>query len=1242
MRTRDSLFWKLFIPVGLLLVLAALAAALVLPLTMKRNAEQEAVTAAQESVRQFVALRKYYTENVVAKAMANGMQVSFDHAGRPDTLPLPATMIHELSAVFRESGTSLQLYSPYPFPNRAGRTMDAFGQDAWNFLRKHPDQVFSRTESIGDRTVVRVAIADRMVTQACVACHNSVVGSPKTDWVLGDVRGVLEVDSSKQLDAGARVVTQILWALAGLLLLLAFALRAIFERRVARPLQLALDSVRALAEGSVEKAQVVETIANGDLDREVADTRVPRIREEDLTADESGELLRSVRHMAAVQLSLDQSFRKMSQALRLSRDSERAVDWLKTGTNELGRLIRGEQALQSLADQVLTFLVERLGAAVAVLYLYDESQGALLRSAGYALPSGCDLAERLDPGEGLMGQALREARTLCLDQFPAGHLLVGAALGQTAPLCLLVIPLQHAGRPVGAIEIGTLKGTFNTFEREFVEQAREAIAIGFAASQSRQRAAKLLADTEQQAEELRVQQEELQQINEELEERAEMLERSREQIAAKNAELETAGREILLKSQELQRSSDFKSNFLANMSHELRTPLNSMLILSSLLKNNADGNLSGKQVEYAETIHGAGNDLLRLINEILDLSKVEAGQVDFVYQTCSVRELCDSLERLFRPLAEHKHLGLTIECDADAPECCTIDGRRAQQILRSLLANALKFTHAGEVGLRVFMPHGADNPLAVPSIGFAVRDTGIGVAPDKRELIFEAFRQSDSGISRKYGGTGLGLSISRQLARKMGGEVLLSRSDEGHGSTFTLFLPLEPDGAERIVPTQALRPAVLPPAPRAPARETEAPLADDRQDLAPGERAILIVEDDLNFATVLLNMVRERGFKALVAVNGEDGLRLAHQYRPSALLLDVMLPGMDGWALMQRLKAEPATRGIAVHFISCLEEQKKAMSLGAIGYATKPVNAEQLLQVFQTVEQSLQQSPDQRDKRLLIVEDDASQGLSLQALLQGLPLSVQVVDKGRAALELLRREAFDCLILDLGLSDMPGEELLRQLQGMDATRGLRVIIHTGRELRREEERALRQHANCIIVKGDKSSARLLDEVRLFLHALKTEAPAKLAAKSEPPLARPSAPAAGAPLNSDGSLAGKKLLLVDDDMRNVFSISSLLMGYGIDVVVAENGREALEALQMHADIGLVLMDIMMPEMDGFETMRRIRQDLQRLDLPIIAMTAKAMKGDQQQCLEAGASDYIAKPVDVERLISLLRVWTSAPA
>jgi CheY-like chemotaxis protein len=908
-----------------------------------------------------------------------------------------------------------------------------------------------------------------------------------------------------------------------------------------------------------------------------------------------------------------------NEALKSARDRERSQNWIKTGLNELNIRVRGDRPLQELTGTALSFLSEYLQAGAGALYLFEEQTQALTLAAGFALTRGKDRPETIALGEGLAGEAARQRNSISRGSLPPDYLSIGSALGETAPSTVLALPLLQDSRLIGVVELGSLH-EFSDFEFEFLNQAADVLAISIGVIQTRQRVNELLLQSQAQEEELRVQQEELQQTNEELEERAGLLEQQREEIQAKNREMEDAGREILRKARELEQISTYKSEFLANMSHELRTPLNSLMILSGHLQENREGNLTPRQVEYAATIKSSGHELLTLINDILDLSKIESGRMEFVYEDTPLDEICRQVAGVFRPLADQKGLAFSTAVAEGVTPSIGLDTQRTLQVLKNLISNAIKFTSSGSVALQVYTPGPGECPLPGPGIAFAVADTGIGIPSAKHEMIFLAFQQADGSTSRRFGGTGLGLSISRQLARGMGGEILL-QGEEGAGSVFTLYLPLVPPPS--ITET---RPP-YPPHPAAGQLKAPAPapappaLADDRDRLSVGERSILIIEDDLTFAGLLMERIRDRGFGALVATDGNGGIDLAHRFLPSAILLDVMLPGLDGWGVMQKLTDDPLIRHIPVHFITCMEEKQKALAMGAIGFVTKPTTSEQLDGVFGAIEHAVARTLG----KLLIVEDDRAHAAALVALLEERDIAIAVAGSGAQAVELLASEPFDCIVLDLGLADMSGFDLLEHIRSLDESRRIPVIIHTGRELSTEETRKLQRYAESIIIKGAKSPERLLNEVTLFLHVMESRLPPEKQRMIR------------STLDNETLLAGKKVLLVDDDMRNIFSLSSVLSELGMLIVEAENGKVALERLEEHPDVNIVLMDVMMPELDGYQATRLIRDDPRFAQLPVIALTAKAMKGDREACLKAGASDYITKPVDMDRLLSLLRVW-----
>jgi hypothetical protein len=781
---------------------------------------------------------------------------------------------------------------------------------------------------------------------------------------------------------------------------------------------------------------------------------------------------------------------------------------------------------------------------------------------------------------------------------------------------------------------------------------------------------------------LKKQQEELQQTNEELEEKAELLALQNKEVERKNNEIEQARQGIEEKAKQLALTSKYKSEFLANMSHELRTPLNSLLILAKIMSDNPDGNLTEKQVEYSRTIHSAGTDLLALINDILDLAKIESGTMSVEIDQMVFSELERQMERTFSQLAHDKRLDFRLEFDSNLPRGVYTDPKRLQQVLKNLLSNAFKFTEQGQVSLQVYVAtrgwsqtNEQLNRLG-SAIAFAVGDTGIGIAPDKQKIIFEAFQQADGTTSRKYGGTGLGLSISREIARLLGGEITLV-STPGQGSTFTLYLPqtyqatggqgplvtldtrdlgqldgrtgtrfardnssvnlatspnpriwtpVQTSGASPLAAPASDRPD-MPSLPPMSVSQTSTPsyasnpIADDRDQIQPRDRVLLIIEDDTKFAQILLDMARQQGFKGLVALRSDTGLAMAREFKPDAITLDIRLPEMDGWTVLDRLKHDPNTRHIPVHILSVEEGRQRGLQLGAIAYLQKPVSREDLTEALSGIKGFVERQV----KNLLVVEDNATQRQSIVELIGNSDVATTAVGSGAEALEALKSGYYDCLVLDLGLPDMTGFELIEQIKQEVSLSKLPIIVYTGKELTRAEETELKRMADSIIIKGVQSPERLLDETALFLHRVQANLPQpqqKILEKLH---------------QTDPVLRGKKVLIVDDDVRNIFALTSMLERHQMQILYTENGRDGLEMLRNNPDIDVVLMDVMMPEMDGYETMQAIRQMGEFTMLPMIALTAKAMKGDREKCIEAGASDYITKPVDPEQLLSLLRVW-----
>ena len=778
------------------------------------------------------------------------------------------------------------------------------------------------------------------------------------------------------------------------------------------------------------------------------------------------------------------------------------------------------------------------------------------------------------------------------------------------------------------IELAALS-EFTASQLAFLEQLAASIGIVLNSIEATMKTEGLLKQSQQLTAELQSQQKELQEKNEQLAQKAQQLAEQNAEVERKNQEIEHARRALEEKADELALTSKYKSEFLANMSHELRTPLNSILILGQQLSENADNNLTTKQVEFARTIHSAGTDLLNLISDILDLSKIESGIVTVDAEEIEFQGLLETLVRTFRHEAENRQLSFDVGSDLKVNTGITTDLKRLMQVLKNLLSNAFKFTEKGGVRLNVSLVSGGwspDHPVlrnAGTAVAFEVSDTGIGIPVEKQRIIFEAFQQADASTSRKYGGTGLGLAISRELAYLLGGEIKL-KSTPGVGSTFTLYLPIRYAGPSAPVKSPAQKEAdsgiMRLPAVRLPERPLEV-IPDDRDNLHPGDSTLLIVEDDPHFCRVLVDLARASGFKVLVAMRGVDALNLARKYRLTAISLDIFLPDMLGWTVLSQVKQDPATRHIPVQIVTVDEDRQHGLSRGAFSFITKPTTAESLGAAFSRI----REYAEPRQRRLLVVEDEAGDRLSIRALLEHDDIEIQSVGTGNEALTALREQAFDCVVLDLRLPDMSGFDVLETLSQNPSLRDVPIVVFTGKELTPEEDAKLRTTARSVVVKGVESPERLLDETALFLHRVIGNLPPEKQQMIER-LHR-----------SDDDLVGKLVLVVDDDVRNIFTLSSVLERRGMKVVSAATGQEAIATLESSSDVSIVLMDIMMPGMDGYETMQVIRRNLKYGRLPIIALTAKAMKGDREKCLEAGASDYLAKPVNTEQLLSTLRIW-----
>jgi CheY-like chemotaxis protein/signal transduction histidine kinase/CHASE3 domain sensor protein len=942
------------------------------------------------------------------------------------------------------------------------------------------------------------------------------------------------------------------------------------------------------------------------------------------------------------------------RALRLAQNETANKNWNLEGNRNLIRSIQGNKPLTDLAEIVVNHLTTYLQAQAGVIYLTIPDQKVLVPAATYSMDKHSAAIQPVSFGQGAVGQAAVDKQSIVLRDIPKNYFNVATGFGQLQPRNIIVAPFIFESEVIGVIELGSIY-EFTDVHQQYLQLVSDSIAIAVISAQSREKTRLLLEETQMQAEELEAQQEELRQANEELHVKTELLSRSEtelkmqqqelqqinaeleeksNQLEEQNEKLEDAKRNVETKAREVEVTSKYKSEFLANMSHELRTPLNSILILAQLLSENKNNRLGDKEIEYSKNIYNSGTDLLNLINEILDLSKIEAGKMQLEIETVPFRDITSHISSMFTELARNKSVTFNIEYDeASLPPAFTTDLQRVEQIIRNLLSNAFKFTYeGGRVQLKIykpdtFIPFRKKDLNNIPNmVAFAVSDTGIGIPKGKRDIIFEAFQQADGSTKRKYGGTGLGLSISRELAYALGGEIHLE-SEEGQGSTFTLYLPLHFDSSysssvDKKVEIKEKEPLKI--EYKQPPVAVEAPAAapiDDRNDIIESDRVILIIEDDEKFSKILLDFIHDRRYKGIIATQGNAAISYARHYKPDAILLDMKLPGLDGTEILKQLKSNPDLRHIPVQIISAYDQKKEGLELGAFDYIMKPVSTQDLQNAFEKIEHF----SNKKLKKLLIVEDNEQQNSAIRELIGDNDVKCTSAYTGEEAFEMLQEGSFDCIIVDLGLPDMTGFELLEKIKSDSNINQTPVIVYTGRDLKKEESNLLSKLANTVVLKTADSHERLLDETILFLHRVESKLP-----KEKQRIIRNLH-------KSDEVLQNKKVLLVDDDMRNIYSLTNALESEGLEVVTAENGKVALDLVKEDKSIDLVLMDVMMPEMDGYEATQEIRKIETLKTLPIIALTAKAMKEDKEKCFAVGMSDYIAKPVNLEQLLSLMRVW-----
>jgi len=931
---------------------------------------------------------------------------------------------------------------------------------------------------------------------------------------------------------------------------------------------------------------------------------------------------------------LSESLNTMSSSLKKSFDTLAENEWLQTGVANLNVKMVGEKDVFHLAEDIIEFLANYTKSQIGAIYLFKDD-GYLHLKGHYAL-QGQNLTQTLELGQGLIGQAVKTGKPILLDDVPQSELTITHATGNIKPAQLIVLPIIRNEISIGGLELGTT-GKYSDLQLHFLNLVLSDVGTALLGAQNRQKLQQLLEETQAQSEELQVQHNELEGLNAELEAQAQKLQASEEELRVQQEELlqsnqeleersslleekneliEERNIEIQQKAEALELSTRYKSEFLANMSHELRTPLNSILLLSRLMAENEA--MDREHQEYAEVIQSSGQGLLSLIDEILDLSKIEAGKMELDRANIKVDEIILNMRSLFNPLAKDKNLNFVIEKSAEVPEFFHTDKMRLEQIIKNLLSNAIKFTTVGAVTLNITKNE------KLGALVFKVTDTGVGIAPEKQGMIFEAFQQADGSTRRKFGGTGLGLSISRELAKLLGGYIDL-KSTEGEGSIFTLTLPIDRNkGFDGAVP-HVEKPVIALEAPvkkvsHLTVENIPQEIEDDRDNIQPDDKVILIVEDDTPFAKTLLDFTRKRNYKGLVAVRGDVGIEMAKTFKPLAILLDIQLPVKDGWQVMEELKSDPSTRPIPVHIMSSLQVKKESLLKGAVDFINKPFAFEHMQEIFSKLEHALSRHP----KKVLIVEENEQHAKALSYFLSNFNIQTEIVNQVNESVSALHKPEVNCVILDMGIPDKHAYETLEVVKKTPGLENLPIIIFTGKNLSKGEENRIKQYADSIVVKTAHSYQRILDEAGLFLHLVeekskeKSKTPKKFSELQD-------------------VLVGKTVLVADDDVRNIFSLTKMLEQHQMKVVAATDGKEALKLLNENPQIDVVLMDMMMPELDGYETTTAIRQDIKYRNLPILAVTAKAMMGDREKCIAAGASDYISKPVDMDQLISLLRVW-----
>jgi len=1136
----------------------------------KNNAELYAI-----ALEEF---RTLYTSEVVGTAKGHGLKVTHDYQGKSDSIPLPATLSMLLGEKIGEhsNGAHSKLYSPYPFPWRKekGGLTDEFAQKAWDFLKDNPDKSFYEFTEYKGRKVLRLAKADPL-RQSCVNCHNSHPLTPKNDWQLGDVRGVLEViiPYDETVEYSEQSLQSLFWLLLGISAFGIFTI-SYFNVRVKKATLL------------IETNSII-----------------------------------------------------------------------KERVNKLNDLISGEQEEKQLAKGILSYLAPMIGAHQAAFFSVS-SENKLVMTGGYARSQAQISLLSFQFGEGLVGQCALNKRIMLIENIPDDYITIDSGLGKTNPKTILLLPIVREGEVLAVLEFATL-GAFSAQKQEFLLAIEEIIGIAIQTAKSRQSTNTLLKLNQEHVIELKNQQETLQFTNIELKDQAvqlkaseeelkvseEELKQQSEELKASNEELEEQQESLKLQTQEIMASkkeieetakelglaSKYKSEFLANMSHELRTPLNSLLILSKLLAENKKQNLTDEQVEDLSIIYQGGQSLLGLINDIMDLSKVEAGMLNINLERFNPTNICNNLVALFTPIANEKGLQLLLDFDDDLPQEIQTDQQRLEQILKNFLSNAFKFTQHGSVTISIKLDKNR-NENKSPLIAFSVIDTGIGIENSKQKPIFESFQQADGSTSREYGGTGLGLSISRELASLLGGVIEL-KSEQGKGSTFTLLIPIQSleENKQSTKEPLLINPEIdLEKTKKVDKQELSSGdiaiennlFNDDRSHLQKNDKSLLIIEDDADFVSTLISLIHSMDFKALATNKGREGILLANDFLPNGILLDLGLPDINGIQVLEQLKDNLHTRHIPVHVLSGSDKKLESLHLGALSFLQKPAETDTIIDTIN----ASQGERNQLIKQVLVVEDDKSNQIAIKQLIETSEIQLSFASTAKQACDLIAGNKFNCIILDLGLPDISGTELVKTINQQPNASDIPIIIYTGQTITAEEQNVLAQLSSSIVIKGAESPERLLDDVALFLHHIDDrytdtqQATLKMLH------------------DENAMLKDRRVLVVDDDMRNVFAITKVLESVGLTVSQAENGQVAIDKINAAEQaFELILMDVMMPVMDGLTATKQIRKIAGYQSLPIISLTAKAMPSDQHMCIEAGASEYLTKPLDTDKLLSILRVW-----